>query len=224
MADVSPEARAKPAVSPILTLEQARVRMFEILSEGRIDRLRHTLDLLPSITRENWQGVLDAFARQARSGRTYSQGADFHLVLERIGAIAGAEAINGRLDKPDENSREIAQYIVQGWAEKDPRSALDWFQQLPPESRGGVIKDLTVGVARADPSAALEVAALEKSVLPMAKDADNIIMEMVQQKGIGATDDMLAAMKGRTDIPADFPRQNLWLDGRPAHSNLCGIR
>ena len=79
-----------------LTPEQARDRVYEILRLGnQYDRCRSICALIPSITAENWRGVVEAFREQSRKeGRILYNDIDYHLVLERIGAVAGGDAMS----------------------------------------------------------------------------------------------------------------------------------
>ena len=125
-----------------LDSEHARARMFEILSQkSRFARYRDICEFMPQITKENWRGVLDAYIRQFRTeGRTfnYPGGAFFSdgemvMVLERIGFIAGQEA----LDSSGDPSQIHRSHMLAGWAEKDPKAAAAWLDQRSPDKKAG---------------------------------------------------------------------------------------
>ena len=196
-------AAEKPKAPAVLDVEQARNHTFQILSErDRFVRMRAVCELIPSITKDNWRGVLDAFSRQCRmEGRTFSEGADFHLVLEQIGKVAGEDAVNERLDASNPNAKEIASYVLTGWAEQDAKDAEAWFLNLPPEKRQPLLSRLVVGLARNDPRESLEFAFAQKVFQEWNSDATYLVAEAVQQSGFQVTEDLLRQVSAHPEIP-----------------------
>lgn len=184
-----------------LTPEEARDRVYEILRLGNsYDRCRSMCALIPSITAENWRGVIEAFREQSRKeGRILFDDIDYHLVLERIGAVAGADAMSLYTDFSS-NNRQVGFHILTGWGERDPQAASAWLQQLPfPGSRNLLMSYLVVGMARNDPATALEFALLAKGYQKTG-DLSCIIDEATQSGGFRAAEDLVGEIEWRKDI------------------------
>ena len=102
---------------PALSADDARALTFDLLREpNRLERLSQLCDVLRRVTPENWRGMLDAFTRQtAFEGREH--GDEWKLLLQRIGAVAEAEAV---LDALNANRGDRARNTLEGWIMANP--------------------------------------------------------------------------------------------------------
>jgi hypothetical protein len=102
-------------VHPALSADDARALTFDLLREpNRLERLSQLCDVLRRITPENWRGMLDAFTRQtAFEGREH--GDEWKLLLQRIGAVAEADAVLEALNANGANRGDRARNTLEGW-------------------------------------------------------------------------------------------------------------
>jgi hypothetical protein len=187
------------SVSTRLTGEQARIRSFELLAESnRLARLSKLCELLGTMTTENWREVIDGCVRQTlSSGRTNPE--EWRLVLERVGEIAGATALDEALASTKRNEKDRARSFLVGWGAADPIAARDWFEAQQPETQSLLMIPLIHGLARSDPQTALTYAATS----PELRDnfAPQIVNGMMQIGGSKGAEELLSEMNNRADIP-----------------------
>lgn len=182
-----------------LSPEQTRARTFEVLSEAnRTKRMRKLTELLEHVTRENWREVVEAFLRQTiHEGRTHDQ--EWFLTLERIGEIAGSEAVDDAVNSKNPNGMERARRFLVGWAGSEPDQALAWLQSQSPEVQGQLIQPLINGMAKANPKQALELAMLQPEQLQEAT-IGLVVDAAIQRGGYSAAEGLLKPLIGRTGI------------------------
>jgi hypothetical protein len=191
---------SQTAARPILTSEQARVRTFQLLAEpNRIDRMRQLCDLLPSVTAENWHDVLAAFDLQMQEEGRQSDD-DWFLILERIGEVAGAAALVDAVvsDKPFDRQR--VSWLLKGWLARDPKEAAKWFEAQRQETQQALMGDFVTGISRSDPKQALLIAGQQPQNIYHGA-IPSIMANAVQIGGLRATDELLLAIRDRSDIP-----------------------
>jgi hypothetical protein len=187
-----------------LTGEQARARTFEVLSvANRVQRMRALCDLIPTITGANWREVLDGVSRLARTeGRTFNNTPEFHMILEQIGHAAGTEALNDALNSKRPDAPEMLEFMLKGLAAQNPKEALAWYGQLPPDRQAALTDRIVEAIALADPAQSLEMAfqtdkARQDRLLPIAMNA------AFQQFGFRCAEEVLQSVRWRTDVPDD---------------------
>ena len=183
-------------VSVALNTDQARARTFEILSESnRTKRMRQISELLEGVTRENWREVIEAFRRQTiHEGRMHDP--EWYLALDRIGEIAGSEAVEDALNS---DHADMARRLLNGWASSAPDQAMAWFQSQAPELQGQLFQPLVNGIARANPKQALELAVSQS---PQFQDATfpTVVDAALQYGGFPAAEELLRTLLGRSDV------------------------
>lgn len=189
--------RATPA-TVILTGEQARVRTFEILSEpNRIVRLRQVCELLDHMTPENWRDVREGFRVQTTSeGRTHDT--EWHLMLERVGEVAGADAITEVLGPTHLGDMDQARGLLTGFADADAKAAHAWLETQPPEAQDQLRRSLIEGMARTDSKAAL---ALSVALPHRVENLEGIVAGAMQHGGFREAEGLLASLTSRADVP-----------------------
>ena len=79
------------------------------------------------------------------------------MVAQRIGEVAGAEALADYINGSNQNDREIARCLMAGWVKVEGKAATDWFQKLDPTQQRDLRSILVEGVAWTDPAQALEI-------------------------------------------------------------------
>jgi hypothetical protein len=176
--------------------------MFEILSEtNRFERYRDIAKFVANITKDNWRGVLDAYAAQRRTeGRKYNGTAELHVVLERIGELAGHEALMEYAEERDDNEREIGSYLIRSWASADLKAATDWYRQLDPAKQPGFHVGLLDGMIQADLRQALDFA-LEGDVTMQQNDGTTVMRAALTKTGFDAAEKLLAGIDQRSEVP-----------------------
>lgn len=179
--------------------EEARVLTFQVLTEAnRIKRMRALCDMLESISPENWRGVIDAFIRQStKEFRTNS--VEWGLVIERVGEVAGAEAVSEALVAGKKNDLDRAKSLLVGWAAANPAAAGEWFKSQPPEIQNQLMGSYLNGLSRTDPQAALSLVLLQPQDA-QAKTIEKIIDNAIQKGGFREAEQLLEPLMGRSDI------------------------
>jgi hypothetical protein len=188
------------AGSVLLNGEQLRVQAFEILSlSDSIDRMRRLCDLMRSVTAENWREFVDAFVRQAgTTGRIHQ--AEWKLAMERVGQLAGKEAIEQTLASETSRMQSRTPLLLAGWASTDPKAAQQWLERQDPEMQSAYAGALLSGMARSDPTSALTLMA---SRYPDERDmlTPQIVEGMVQKGGVREAEELLLWLRDGADIP-----------------------
>lgn len=182
-----------------LTAEQARVQTFELLSvPDRLERLTRLCEMLRQMTKENWRDISTAFNRQTEfTGRTHS--AEWRLMLDRVGEVAGADALEETL--ADGTNRPRLTAIAEGWAAGDPQAAMQWLEAQSPERQRELAGAFVSGLARTDPATALTYIGTR---MPEARDElmPEIVNGLIQQSGFQRAEEILATLRARDDIPS----------------------
>ncbi len=186
----------------VLTREQARVQAFAILSEpNRIARLRHICDLFEHVTAENWREVKEAFLLQTtKEGRQHET--EWYLMLERVGEVAGAEAMNDALKTGEQNQIDRARSYFAGWAGVDPQAAHTWFDAQTPILQQQLLGTLLKGMALSDPKQALALALTQPERQAMGS-IRGIVTTAMQHGGFREVEDLLASVAKRADVSDD---------------------
>lgn len=187
----------------VLSGEQAKVEIFETLAvPNRIERLRRLCELAGSVTAENWREMLEAFDRQTLSSGRFNR-EELRIVLERVGEVAGSAAIEEAFGSSKPQDRSRVSLLLTGWASVDPKSAQGWLEAQPPETRTSLAGPLINGMARIDPQLAVTFLATDA---PEMRDmlVPQMTDEIIQRGGLRESDDLLAAIRARDDIPYEI--------------------
>ena len=184
-----------------LTGDEARARTFQILAEpNRIARMRQLCDLLAHITRDNWREVKSAFSIQTREEGRW-QPNEWRLMIERVGEVAGAEALAEAMEAANPSDQNRARDILIGFAAGDPKAAVEWFQAQPAGTQQQFFNQLLSGLGRSDPSRAL--ALLNDQPHPLWEtNVPAIIDGAIQLGGFRAVEDLYASIRDRADVPS----------------------
>jgi hypothetical protein len=132
------EANAKPS----------KERLASVLKErNRLARLKRVLDWAESIDEDNWRDALGVWLRSGASAG-FGRDIEARVVMERIGAVGGAEAIDAMesSSRNDEASTWRVRQGMAGWASTHPQDAMDYYLKSgasPGEARGGLMEGLT---------------------------------------------------------------------------------
>jgi hypothetical protein len=150
---------------------------------------------LSEITRENWREIRDSFIEHAATGG--KSAAEWKLLLERVGQVAGLMAINEAMALPESDREERLPSLLAGWASAESDAAVAWVRENRWQSRE-LAETVYGGVARADPQKALELA-LSNFVL---RDKSfGILLDGLAQRGeLDKADAMLSAVGKRSDV------------------------
>ncbi len=121
---------------------------------NRLTRLKHVLEWAETIDENNWREALNTWMQSGISS-SYGRDIEARLVLERIGAMGGGEAMT-TVRATCRNGEELAfrsRYTVAGWASTHPGEAMDWFITKESvekksgmafgETRGGMMEGLS---------------------------------------------------------------------------------
>ena len=183
-----------------LSADDARALTFELLREpNRLERLSQFCDVLRRVTPENWRGMLDAFKRQtAFEGREH--GDEWKLLLQRIGAVAEADAVLDALNSNGANRGDRARNTLEGWIMANPDAAVAWVKTRSPEERavldGAVIHSLA-GIA---PLQALELALAQRDAGVREWAISELSKVAVQHGGFRQGEELLGAVMNRPDV------------------------
>jgi hypothetical protein len=203
-----------------LSADDARALTFDLLREpNRLERLSQLCDVLRRVTPENWRGMLDAFTRQtAFEGREH--GDEWKLLLQRIGAVAGADAVIDALNTNGANRGDRARNTLEGWIMADRDVAVAWVETRSPEERavldGAVIHSLA-GIA---PMQALELALAQKDAGVREWAISEVSKVAVQHGGFRQGEELLGAVMNRPDIDEAYEAEDL--HGAGAEANHHG--
>jgi hypothetical protein len=183
-----------------LSGEQIRVQTFELLAApDSFERMRRLCEMIPHVTAENWREFVDAFVRQtATTGRIHNT--EWALAMERVGQVAGREAIEEAFASEKSRVQSRAPLLLTGWASTDPKAAQEWFDRLGPDMQSTYAGPFLSGLARKEPSTALELLAT--------RFADNrdaltpqIVDGMVRRGGVREAEEVLLQLRDGSDIP-----------------------
>lgn len=220
-----PPASHSGAAEPSLAKGQLQENASRALAEpNRLKRMSTLCKLLDSVSRDNWRGMLDAFAQQTISeGRLH--GEEWNLVLERIGEVAGEVAVEDALEsgKPSELAR--AKSILIGWSANEPEMALAWFrthkfERPVHEEQEPLMGALLTGLARSAPHLSLDLL-VERDLVQF---VGTVVDGAIQHGGFQEGETLLAKVSARTDV-RDFMKQKLLeslTDRRHAVSEVSG--
>ncbi len=197
---VTAESVTAADTSAPMTNEAARTRIFQVLSEpNRVTRMRRLCELLAQLSPESWRGAVDAFTVQTNTEGRW-QIDEWHLMIERVGEVAGVEALGEaiRLGKASDIYR--AQRVLTGFASADPKGAMEWFKKQPPELRPQFFNSLLAGLGRSDGKTAIAL------ILDQPRDtwepgAARIIEGAMQSGGFRAGEELFEFIKSRSDVP-----------------------
>ncbi len=119
---------------------------------NRLTRLEHVLEWAKTIDGTNWREALDTWLRSGVSS-SYSRDLEARLVLERIGAMGGGEAMTA-VRAAGGYSQALAfrcRSTAAGWASTHPAEAMEWFEAQDGklshvvfhETQGGMMEGLS---------------------------------------------------------------------------------
>ena len=160
--------------------------------------MRKLYALLEYVTQDNWHDVIDAFKRQTTSEARINTN-ELHLVMERVGEVAGADAIAEALSSTNPAEKNRVGEILAGWAESDPKASLAWFQGQQPEMQKQFLQLFLDGVSQSDPRQALSLVMsqpqdVQEKIIPI------IVENAVQHGGFREAEALLSPLIGRADI------------------------
>jgi hypothetical protein len=120
--------------------------------------------------------------------------------MERVGRVAGKEAIEQTLASETSVMQGRTPLLLAGWASADPKAAQQWLEQQSPEMQSSYAGALLSGMARSDPSSALTLMA---SRYPDDRDmlTPQIVEGMVQKGGVREAEELLLWLRDGADIP-----------------------
>jgi hypothetical protein len=197
------EANGLPAV---LSAEQARTVTFELLREpNRIERMIRMCEMLRRVSPENWREVIDGFVRQtAFEGREHDQ--EWKFMLQRVGEVAGADAVLDALSLEGGNREHRARNILEGWTMAKPEAALAWLRKQSPEHQRILNPAMIYGLARSAPLQALEFALGQNNPDASTAAIPEILNGAVQEGGFRKGEELIAAVLKRTDVDEAMKR------------------
>ena len=177
-----------------------RERTFGALGEAnQVERLRGFSRLLSEITRENWREVRDAFIQQAAtSGKST---AEWKLLLERVGQVAGAMAVTEAMTLRETDREERLPALLTGWGSADADAAVAWVREHRWQSRE-LAEAVYNGVARADPQKAVELALT--NFVGCDKSFGFLLDGLAQRGEFERADALLSAVGSRTDVETRY--------------------
>ncbi|MBC8096644.1 MAG: hypothetical protein H7Y43_12615 [Akkermansiaceae bacterium] len=183
-----------------LSGERTRVRTFELLGEpNRIIRMRQLCELLAQLTPENWRGAIDGFAVQTKTEGRW-QVDEWNLMIERVGEVAGAEALAEALQTGNASDLFRARKLLTGFAAGDAKAAMAWYREQPPERQQLLLNDLLAGLGRSDAKQAMALI-LDQPRETWEPNATSIISGAIQTGGFRAADDLFAAIRHSPNAP-----------------------
>ncbi len=178
-----------------------QLRTFQTLSIGnRLQRMRALCDLMPSINKANWREVLNGVSRSTQSqGRSFNDTAEYHMLLEQIGEVAGTEALTEALNSKRRDTHEMLTSLLKGVASRDPKAVEDWYGQLPADQQAGMQEQVIWAIAAGDPAKSIEMAfstnkSMQDRLFPAAMN------EAFQQGGFAAGERILDGVRARSDV------------------------
>jgi hypothetical protein len=187
---------SKPQPTTTFTREDARIRTFEILGEpNRIERMRRLCELLATVDGANWRDVINGFTRQI-STSGISRREEWRLIMARIAAVAGQAAIDEAL-QGGKQEQERVPLLLTGWAADDPKAAVSWLEAQPKEMQAALANSLINGLAEGNPQEAIAFLAAHPEITNL---ASQMIDGLSQGGGLVAGDQLLAAVRGRSEI------------------------
>jgi hypothetical protein len=194
------EAMAVKTLKP----EDAREKGFRVVIDPatRVSRMRQLCDLLESISPENWRQVVDGFETALRAKREEG-GEAYNLLLEQIGAIGGAEAMNDALTPEKVSVRGRAITILKGWANADPKACAAWFEKQPPEIQDAYAGQMVAGISRIDPKTALEITFRPGKGYYLVGTVNAVVNNAVSVVGVQGVEEIFVSMRARNDLSAD---------------------
>jgi hypothetical protein len=187
-----------------LTPEQARMRVFQALAEpNRVERFAQLCELLRGVNAGNWREVMDAFTRQtAFEGREL--GDEWKLMLQRVGAVAGEEAVIDALQSTGANRDHRARNTLEGWIMADAATAVAWVKAQPQEAQEILNGAVIYGLARLAPTQALEFALQLSNRATRDWGIGEIVNGAVQEGGFRRGEEVFAAIANRADVGEDI--------------------
>jgi hypothetical protein len=186
-------------VSPV---EEMRVRAFKVAGDrlSRVERMRQLCDLFSQVTPENWRQVLDGFERAPRT-KEGGVNENLNLLIEHIGAIAGADALEDALHRANGVDKNRVTTLMRGWVEKDPTASVAWFQAQPEAIQKAYLGHFITGLSRVDPKAALEFTLRSDEAFYQGGTTANVINNGVILLGLKGMEEIFVSMRTRSDIP-----------------------
>ncbi len=208
------------------SFERGRVQMFEILSEAdHLERYRKLVEFIPHISKENWRGVLDAFAVQRRTmGRTF--GVELQMVAERIGAVAGEEALNEYLNPRNTSERQTVAELMRGWVRADRTAAVAWFQNLDEWKQKEMRSPLVSAAISKDPREAMDLVVADIQAgragdMGALMEMSDLIGTAIYRYGWADSEKLLSGVESQENLP-DSVKGMMFL--RLAQSKLQVLR
>lgn len=194
-------ARSDAAAGQTLTPEQAREAGFRIVVElaSRVVRMRNLCALLDHVSAENWRQVVEGFETGLRA-EGEPGGEAYQLLLEHIGAVGGAEAVDDALAPQKDAIAGRAINVLKGWANADPKGAVAWFDKQPPDVQQRFSGHMIAAIARVDPKTALEVTFRPGKKYAVAGTVTAVVNSAVNLVGVKGTEDLFMEMRGRPEL------------------------
>ena len=184
----------------VLTPEQTRARVFQVLTEpNQVARMTEFCELLGHVTKDNWQEMMEAFVRQkSKEGRSFS--VEWEMALQRAGEVAGVDALATVLASKDSRVQGWSNWLVLGWAGQDPQAALEWYKNQPPGRQAQLQEYLVRGMGRASPEVALAYS-MTLSEDTVRDIVPKIVGAAIQRGGFRGAEELLTSIQGRPEVP-----------------------
>ncbi len=202
--DPNQSSGALPAV------EEIRNQISQLFSRHtQFERCELAFAIIPHITVDNWRSVLEAIeAKQKPDDSDSENRLAIQLLLERIGAVAGAVAVEEQLHGKAIN-KDVLGDVMYGWSAKDPKAAIAWYESLPAKERDQVNVKLVAGVAETDPVKALGLTMQNRNYRPTESPYRAIIDAVVQRGGLRSGEGLIETLNGRADFSM-LAKQNIF--------------
>lgn len=201
-------AKAKPQTAPPVisseiaellrdgshTPDRAYATGLKILNSGdTTSRMAALAIWLETMTPETARSMHQAFVDStANTGRT--EGPGWWLLMRRIGAVLGEEAIEAF---PSEKDKTLT-----GWMMADQEKATQWYQSQPPAARQNLEWAWLDGIARQNPQEALTAAMQTQSY---SFNPYDLMSTVIQVSGIQSAQEMLQKACDAGEVSPDSP-------------------
>jgi hypothetical protein len=197
-------ATAVETISP----EQVRERAFRVVTDpmSRADRVRQLCELLPTVTSKNWRHTLDAFEAALRNVGG-DGGINYSLLLEHVGAVGGAEAVQDALSPEKVSIRGRVSTILGGWAVADGKACVAWLEAQSPEIQDQYMGSVLPALGSTDPMTALDLTFRPGKTYYANGTAAAVVKSTANVFGVKRVEDIFLAMRGRQDLTTDAKQQ-----------------
>jgi len=192
----------RTVLTPPPSSEQIRIRAFQIKTEqlSRVQRMQQLCELLEQVTPENWRGMMDGWetGMPAQGG---SIGENYSILLEHVGGIAGAAAIEEAMKSDKATNTARTNTLLKGWADANPKAALAWFLAQPVEIQGKYHGHFLAGLSRQDPKTALDLTFQSSAPYYTNGTGIAVINNAMGSIGVAGLEEFFSSMRSRAELP-----------------------